>query len=126
MEERKDQHEQLSADELREVWAALSEDERVEGFLVLPREDAEDLFTSLAPLAQGQLLGAIPPGPQQTHQQHLAQQVTVVEVLHLQRGIGGTLAAVGEAHQPRLLLLPFTREHVVDLTGEQLSGASEA
>jgi len=62
MEERKDQHEQLSADELREVWAALSEDERVEGFLVLPREDAEDLFTSLAPLAQGQLLGAIPPG----------------------------------------------------------------
>ncbi|MBM4375095.1 MAG: magnesium transporter [Deltaproteobacteria bacterium] len=56
-----DGEERLSADELREVWPVLAEDERIEGFLVLPREDGEDFFLSLAPREQAQLLSEVPP-----------------------------------------------------------------
>lgn len=62
VEERNDEHDQLSADELRDVWPALAEDERLDGFLLLPRDEAEDLFLNLAPLDQAQLLRGIPGG----------------------------------------------------------------
>ncbi len=71
MEARKDDDE-LTADELRELWAILSEDERVENFLGLPPEDAEDLFTGLAPLEQGELLLAIPVGQRRIWMRTLA------------------------------------------------------
>jgi magnesium transporter len=53
---------ELSADELRDVWPALTDDERAEAFLVLRRDDAEEFFLSLAPLEQGQLFDKLPPG----------------------------------------------------------------
>ena len=71
-EKRKDDQEPLDTDELREAWPALSEDEQLEGFLRLPREDAEDLFTSLGPHEQGQLLGAIPSGQRRIWMRALA------------------------------------------------------
>jgi magnesium transporter len=60
LHQRGDGEERLSADELREVWPVLAEDERIEGFLVLPREDGEDFFLSLAPREQAQLLSEVP------------------------------------------------------------------
>jgi magnesium transporter len=72
LEQRNDEHEPLSADELREVWPALAEDERVEGFLLLPREDAEDLFLSLTPLEQAQLVTRVPAGQRRIWMRQLA------------------------------------------------------
>ncbi|MBM4358902.1 MAG: magnesium transporter [Deltaproteobacteria bacterium] len=72
VDERKDEQDQLSADELREVWAALAGDERLEGFLLLPREDAEDLFLSLTPLEQAQLVTSVPAGQRRIWMRQLA------------------------------------------------------
>jgi magnesium transporter len=54
------QDDRLSAQELREAWWALSLDERLEGFLLLPRGEAEDLFFSLSPAEQAALVLALP------------------------------------------------------------------
>jgi magnesium transporter len=51
----------LSADELRDIWMILSPEERVDGFKLLPRTDAEDFFFELAAHDQAQLLLALPP-----------------------------------------------------------------
>jgi magnesium transporter len=50
----------LSADELRDIWMILSAEERVDGFRLLPRTDAEDFFFELAAHDQAQLLVALP------------------------------------------------------------------
>jgi len=55
-----DAHERLTAAELHEAWPALSPEERVEGFSVLAREDAEDCFLALSTLDQAQLLLGLP------------------------------------------------------------------
>jgi magnesium transporter len=47
-------------DQLRDVWPALDAEERVEGFMLLPREEADDFFLSLAPLGQAQILTRVP------------------------------------------------------------------
>jgi len=52
----------LRADELRDAWPALSAEERVEGFQMLPREDADEFFDSLAILGQAQILVGLPAG----------------------------------------------------------------
>jgi magnesium transporter len=54
------QEDRLSAQDLREAWWALSLDERLEGFLLLPRGEAEDLFFSLSPAEQAALVLALP------------------------------------------------------------------
>ena len=54
------QEDRLSAQDLREAWLALCLDERVEGFLLLPRGEAEDLFFSLSPAEQAALVIALP------------------------------------------------------------------
>jgi magnesium transporter len=52
--------ERLTPDELFEAWAALSDAERVEGFTLLAREDAEELVDQLDARQQADLLLAIP------------------------------------------------------------------
>ena len=46
----------LSVDDLRDVWPVLTPAERVEGFNLLDREDADDFFHSLSTHAQAQIL----------------------------------------------------------------------
>ena len=50
----------LDADELRDAWPALAEEDRVEGFRLLAPADAEDFFLGLDPLGAGGLLLAMP------------------------------------------------------------------
>jgi magnesium transporter len=47
---------QLGVDELRDAWPLLDLEERGDGLRVLPREDAEEFFISLAPRDQADLL----------------------------------------------------------------------
>jgi magnesium transporter len=47
--------------ELKEAWSILSDEERAEGFRLLPRPDAEELFLSLAARDQMRLVVALPP-----------------------------------------------------------------
>jgi magnesium transporter len=56
----------LAADDLREVWAVLSPAEQAEGLVLLPRDDAEELFFSLAAREQAHLIAALPPAEQRT------------------------------------------------------------
>ena len=56
--------------------------------------------------------------------EHLAQEIAVMQMLHIQRGARCGLAAVGEAHQLGIAVFP-TGQHVVDLCGQQLGGAAE-
>lgn len=51
----------LSPDELRDIWMILSPEERVTGFRMLPRADAEDLFFELSAYDQAQVVLGLPP-----------------------------------------------------------------
>jgi magnesium transporter len=50
------------ASELQDAWSILSTEERVEGFLLLPRADAEELFFTLTAADQYDLITNLPPG----------------------------------------------------------------
>ena len=50
------------ASELQDAWHILSLEERVEGFRLLPRADAEELFFTLAARDQYDLIMGLPPG----------------------------------------------------------------
>ncbi len=52
--------ETFDASELREAWTVLSEEDRFEGFRLLPRVEAEDFFMALSALDQAALLTHIP------------------------------------------------------------------
>ena len=52
----------LTAEELRESWDILSDDERAEGFHVLSRTDQEDFFLEATSRDEKMLLAAMPPG----------------------------------------------------------------
>jgi magnesium transporter len=52
----------LSAAELQDAWAVLSRADRAEGFAMLPRPEAEELFLGLRAKDQLQLLGSLPLG----------------------------------------------------------------
>jgi len=52
---------QLSPVELDETWRALSPDERAEGFVLLPRDEAESFLLSLSPHEQEELVWSLPP-----------------------------------------------------------------
>lgn len=53
--------EPLTIDELRDVWIVLSPDERLEGFHLLPKVDAEDFFLALPARDMAELVRALPP-----------------------------------------------------------------
>ncbi|HET8563970.1 MAG TPA: magnesium transporter, partial [Candidatus Binatia bacterium] len=52
----------FAADELDAAWPALSVEERVEGFELLPRDDAEKFFLQLSARDQAQMILALPQG----------------------------------------------------------------
>ena len=56
------QEDRVSAEELREAWRILSQRERLEGFLLLPRAEAEDLFLLLSPADQAAIVMSLPEG----------------------------------------------------------------
>jgi magnesium transporter len=56
------QEDGVSADELRDAWRVLSHRERLEGFLLLPRAEAEELFFSLKPADQAAIVPSLPEG----------------------------------------------------------------
>jgi magnesium transporter len=64
--------EDLSPDELREAWPALSAEERAEGLRLLPRDTAEDLFFSLGAQQQADVIFALPPPEQRSWVRGLA------------------------------------------------------
>jgi hypothetical protein len=49
----------LSPEELRDVWPVLSQAERVEGFLLLSRNEPEDLFFSLSAADQAAIASIV-------------------------------------------------------------------
>jgi magnesium transporter len=53
--------EELSADDLHAAWITLSQDERVDGFKLLPRPDAEEFFLQLPSRDEADLLVSMPP-----------------------------------------------------------------
>ena len=62
----------LSPDELRDAWPALSAEERAEGLKLLPRDTAEDLFFSITPREQVELILALPQAEQRSWVRGLA------------------------------------------------------
>jgi magnesium transporter len=54
------QHEKLTPDELRDAWPVLDSEERLEGFHLLPREEAEDFFLELSSRGQASILQGMP------------------------------------------------------------------
>jgi len=54
------QHEKLTPDELRDAWPVLDSEERLEGFHLLPREEAEDFFLELSSRGQASVLQGMP------------------------------------------------------------------
>lgn len=56
-----EQDERLSAGELHDIWPALSADERLEGFRLLPKPEAEDFFLSLAARDMAELVLGLAP-----------------------------------------------------------------
>jgi magnesium transporter len=55
-----ERRERLDAGALRDAWPALTAEERLEAFQMLPREEADDFFLGLAPPGQAQLLLLLP------------------------------------------------------------------
>ncbi len=51
----------LRPSELLDAWPFLSPDERLEGFKLLPHEEAEDLFLSADARTQAEIIGSLPP-----------------------------------------------------------------
>jgi magnesium transporter len=66
------EQEVLSPDELRDAWPALSAEERAEGLKLLPRDTAEDLFFSITPREQVDLILALPQAEQRSWLRGLA------------------------------------------------------
>jgi magnesium transporter len=64
--------EALSPDELRDAWPALSAEERAEGLKLLARDVAEDLFFSISPKEQVDLILALPQAEQRSWVRGLA------------------------------------------------------
>jgi magnesium transporter len=52
--------EQLTVEELRDIWVALSAEERVEGFRLLPKQAAEDFFLGLPARDKAELILRLP------------------------------------------------------------------
>ncbi len=55
-----DEREPLSLGEIRDVWPLLAHGDRIEGFLLLPRDEAEDFFFGLSARDQADLVCGMP------------------------------------------------------------------
>ena len=55
-----DEREPLSLGEIREVWPLLAHADRIQGFLLLPRDEAEDFFFSVSARDQADLVCGMP------------------------------------------------------------------
>jgi len=66
------EQEALSPDELRDAWPALSAVERAEGLKLLPRDTAEDLFFTITPREQADLILVLPQAEQRSWLRGLA------------------------------------------------------
>ncbi|WP_050726248.1 magnesium transporter [Vulgatibacter incomptus] len=64
--------ESIRADDLRAVWPILSAEDRAEGFLLLPRDDAEEFFLELDSHDHAALLMAVPPNARRLWLRYLA------------------------------------------------------
>jgi magnesium transporter len=62
----------LSADDLRDAWSILSTSERLEGFRLLPRDEAEDFFFTLSPADQCDIVLGLPPSERRSWMRLLA------------------------------------------------------
>jgi magnesium transporter len=54
------QRESLTPEELRDAWPVLDNEERIEGFRLLARDEAEDFFLELSSRGQAAVLGGMP------------------------------------------------------------------
>jgi magnesium transporter len=54
------EREPLSLGEMRDVWPLLAQEDRIQGFLLLPRDEAEDFFFSLSARDQAEVVVAMP------------------------------------------------------------------
>jgi len=64
--------ETLSADDLLDAWSVLSRDERVEGFRLLPRAEAEEFLFTLKARDQAEIILSLPPGERRSWMRLLA------------------------------------------------------
>jgi magnesium transporter len=64
--------EQLSADDLREIWSVLSPEDRVDGFRALTREDAEEFFLERQQFGQAMIVLGLPPNQRRSWMRLLA------------------------------------------------------
>ena len=102
--------------ELYEAWAVLSTQERVQGFRLLQKDDAEDFFLHLSVRDKAQLTLALPLGERKLWMRLLTPDET-----------GGVIQEAPEAERERLLLLldDKTRREVkglLDYAEEQARG----
>ena len=56
-----DRQDRLTIDEMRDIWVALTAGERMEGFRLLSRAEAEDFFLELAPRDMAEVVLGLPP-----------------------------------------------------------------
>jgi magnesium transporter len=61
--------------ELYERWPVLSTEERLQGFELLPRDEAEDFFSQLSARDRAQLVLALPPGERRLWMRLLARMM---------------------------------------------------
>jgi len=54
------EREPLSLGEIRDVWPLLTQEDRIQGFLMLPRDEAEDFFFSISARDQSDVISALP------------------------------------------------------------------
>src|SRR5215468_8641825 len=67
-----DEQAALSVDDLRDAWNILSADERVEGFRLLPRGEAEEYYLTLSPHDQADIIATLAPGERKSWVRMLA------------------------------------------------------
>ena len=98
--------ERVSAEDLREAWRVLSPRDRVEGFLLLPRAEAEEVFFSLSAADQAAIVLTLPDGERRSWMRLLAPDDAADLVQ----------AAPPAAREPLLALLDLpTRQEVQGL-----------
>src|SRR5262252_11241151 len=66
------EREPLSLDETREVWPLLARGDRIQAFLLLPRDEAEDFFFGLPARDQAEIVLGVPTREQRSWMRLLA------------------------------------------------------
>ena len=103
MAEPVEREDRLSGEELREAWRILSPRDRVEGFELLPRAEAEELFFSLSAADQAAVVLGLPEGERRSWLRLLAPDDAADAIQ----------AAPASAREPFLMLLDEPTRHEV-------------